>query len=270
MISSPPVFILSCERSGSTLLRYILDTHPEIACPGEIALGQLVQALRPTLFRTVAQTAAVSEEERTERARGETRRIIGEILGSYAAARGKRIWCDKSPGNVLNLADVEWAFPDARFLCLYRRGLDVAHSCLEASPYGFMAELAPYVQKHPEDLLTAMLDSWADKTGRMLRFETGNPRCCRLYYEALVNAPVATLDSVFAFLDLEWEASLLDRVFTTPHDPGGGDPKIRHVGQIETDRIGKGSRIPALALARVPSDLQQRLADLHLELGYPL
>src|SRR6188472_1604334 len=132
-MSARPVFILSCERSGSTLLRCILDTHPEIACPGELAIGRLVQALRRTIFRTVAQTDAATEEEQGEATRVEVRRIVDEILTAYVSARGKRVWCDKTPWNVLCLSDLEWVFPEARYVCLYRRGVDVAHSCLEAS-----------------------------------------------------------------------------------------------------------------------------------------
>ena len=33
-----PVFILTASRSGSTLLRFILDTHPDFACPPETHL----------------------------------------------------------------------------------------------------------------------------------------------------------------------------------------------------------------------------------------
>ena len=36
-----PAFILSTERSGSTLLRWLLDAHPEIVSPGEILLARL-------------------------------------------------------------------------------------------------------------------------------------------------------------------------------------------------------------------------------------
>ena len=36
-----PVFVLSVARSGSTLLRFILDSHPELACPPETNVGQV-------------------------------------------------------------------------------------------------------------------------------------------------------------------------------------------------------------------------------------
>src|ERR1051326_1552759 len=35
----PPAFILTASRSGSTLLRFILDSHPDLACPPETMIG---------------------------------------------------------------------------------------------------------------------------------------------------------------------------------------------------------------------------------------
>ena len=40
-----PVFILTGSRSGSTLLRFILDTHPEFACPPETMITAACVAL---------------------------------------------------------------------------------------------------------------------------------------------------------------------------------------------------------------------------------
>src|SRR5579863_617747 len=36
-----PVIVLTMARSGSTLLRFILDSHPELACPPETSLGSV-------------------------------------------------------------------------------------------------------------------------------------------------------------------------------------------------------------------------------------
>jgi hypothetical protein len=33
--STAPTFILATSRSGSTLLRFIIDSHPDFACPPE-------------------------------------------------------------------------------------------------------------------------------------------------------------------------------------------------------------------------------------------
>ena len=40
-----PVFVLCNARSGSTLLRFLLDAHPEIACPPETNMPSLCAQL---------------------------------------------------------------------------------------------------------------------------------------------------------------------------------------------------------------------------------
>lgn len=57
------LFILSCERSGSTLLRYIVDTHPRIACPGHLYLGRLCQYLYQTMKSSLGQALAEEKKE---------------------------------------------------------------------------------------------------------------------------------------------------------------------------------------------------------------
>ena len=42
--SADPVFVLCMGRSGSTLLRFLLDAHPELACPPETMLPCAVRA----------------------------------------------------------------------------------------------------------------------------------------------------------------------------------------------------------------------------------
>ena len=40
-----PVFVLTSSRSGSTLLRFILDSHPELACPPETTVASACASL---------------------------------------------------------------------------------------------------------------------------------------------------------------------------------------------------------------------------------
>jgi len=126
-----PIFILSCERSGSTLLHYILDTHPEISCPGELFLGQLSKLLRLAVSRTTGYVTLGSLEERDETARREVYKILTDLLGKFTKARGKKIWCEKTPYNVNDLTHLDWAFPQARYILLFRQSLDVVQSCLD-------------------------------------------------------------------------------------------------------------------------------------------
>ena len=126
-MDTSPIFLLSCERSGSTLLRYILDTHPAICSPGEILLGATLDALYRTLSRTTALVLGDCHDPEAckEHTRTELRRVTHDLLGRYCAARGKAMWCDKSPGNLDYLDLIDWVFPEAHYICLYRNGLDV-------------------------------------------------------------------------------------------------------------------------------------------------
>lgn len=262
-----PAFILSTERSGSTLLRWLVDAHPEIASPGEILLGRLCFDLFITLSRTVI--AATGPDERIAANRAtlvRVREIVNGIMAEYAAARGARVWCDKTPHNLAYLTVLVETYPDARYVCLYRDGLDVARSCLEASRDGFMAELVEYVRRSPHDLVGAMLDSWCDKTELLLKMELHHPRLChRVRYEDLVARPADVLPPLFAFLGVAWDPGVLERAFTMAHDAGGGDPLIHDTQRIERDRVGHGRE---LDLSRITASQRTRVESLLRKLGY--
>jgi protein-tyrosine sulfotransferase len=292
MAFDSPIFILSCERSGSTLLRYILDTHPDISCPGELFLGRLIKDLNVTVSRTIGLAPGEKPREQGPATQREVHRILHEMLTSFAHSRGKKIWCDKTPANLKNLPEIESTFPEARFICLYRNSLDVVQSCMDLREKGMSYEwTVPYMAKHLQNYLAgygmgqnpagkpqlinplqnyldAMLENWLDKTENLLRFEKNHPKTCRLRYEDLIANPAQALDRVFKFLELEWNPSLLDQVFAAQHDQGGGDYKIDSTRQIEKEHVGRGAAIDSALLANIPLSLKERQTALNLELGY--
>jgi len=256
----PPIFILSWVRSGSTLLRYVLDTHSRICSPGELVLGRLCNDLQFVLQRT----AGANESNDIRR---QVRRIVGGVMGSYAQAKGKDLWCDKTPLNLCYLHDLENTFPEARFICLHRNCLDVVYSCIQASQLGFMSELAGYVCRNPGNVVAGLIDSWIEKTGLLLDLERRRPESCyRVKYEALVSQPEQILAPLLAFLGVDWEPDLVSRVFRTKHDPGGGDPKILLTSGFRISSIGRGSLIP---FSSIPPDRLPPMNALLSNLGYP-
>jgi protein-tyrosine sulfotransferase len=259
-------FILSTPRSGSSLLRYILDTHPMICSPTELNLGRICEYLYWAFYFTTAQIYASNDDERDRFSVGEVRRVVSDLMKSYTKLKSKQIWCEKTPRNLQHLDIINRTFPDAYYICLYRHCMDYAYSCIEGSSKGFMDELWDYVRKRPGNLVYAMIDSWIDQTNQMLRFERENDRkCIRIKYESLVLETVETLDRLFEFLEVEWDRSLLDNVFKVQREMGGGDLKVYFSKEIYKDSVGKGSALP---FGLISQELLEKMNTLLSELGY--
>jgi protein-tyrosine sulfotransferase len=267
--SGPPIFVLSPARSGSTLMRYIIDTHPEICSPAELQLGELSEKLYLTVNGTLGQICVTSDDEERERiVLAEVRRVISELMGTYTKAKGKRLWCEKTPWNLQYLELLSSVFPDAKYICLYRNCMDVVHSCVENIRLRFAEELFQYFKKHQGDKISGAIDYWCDEVNKMLAFEREHGAACfRLKYESLVLEPAQTLEPLFGFLGVEWDPGLLTDVFSIPHDQGYGDPKIMYSRKISKSSIGKGSTI---SRAQIPEPMLKKMNTLLAELGYPV
>lgn len=164
---------------------------------------------------------------------------------------------------------IKKVFPDAKFICLYRNCLDVVYSCISLSRMGFMSELCAYVKRHPENLVMAMIDSWMEKTRKILNFERdARFSCFRLTYESLVSSPDDTLCKLFSFLERSVDLRVINSIFSENYDFGqmSGDIKVLFSNKIYTDSIGKGSLIPR---TYIPDDYMEEIANIETELGYP-
>ena len=258
-----PIFIVSWMRSGSTLLRFVVDTHPQIACPAEVELGTLCHTLVQALVHTVGMKAP--GEQGRQLVIAEIRRIASSIMADYARDKRKPLWCEKSPTNALYLPLIEAVFPDARFICLYRDGVDVVHSSVELRRKEPLDVLDKFVAK-AGNLLEGAIDSWLVATTQMMALEKRRPRSCyRVFYETLVSDPQPTLANMFAWLDVDADPTIIDRVFTTPHDPGDGDAKALFSTGIDTRSVGRGR---AHGIQGITAERRARFDTRLAELGY--
>jgi len=266
-VSNPPVFILSCERSGSTMLRYILDTHSKIASPGHLYLGALCENLNRVFLSTIAQNlVGFNDDEKKQFSIMETRQAILDLMSKYVSGKGKEIWCEKSPGNLDYLPLLTSHFPEAKYICLYRHCMDVVSSSLQMNKYRFLPEHIPYVHRNPGNIVSAMVENWIDKTCRMLDFESLNSEnSFRIRYEDIVLNSSETLVNLFNFLGVDWEDGLVERVFNIAHDGGEGDGKATLSGNISKASIGKGKEVPK---SLIQDEFLIKINEILFELGY--
>jgi hypothetical protein len=123
-----PIFVVGSMRSGSTLLRLILDSHPRIAIGAETGfMGALMGTKRIANWKYGAQwyeRIDWSERELDERLRN----FYMGMFERYAAAQGKARWGDKTPFHTAHIASMATIFPTSVFVGIVRHPGAVAAS----------------------------------------------------------------------------------------------------------------------------------------------
>lgn len=209
-------FVVGVPRSGTTLLRAMLDSHPALAVPGEspflvrLSGRRYARAGRFETERFLADLLAEDRFRRWGLAPGEVRRAllgpppegfadaVRRVYGAYATSRGKPRYADKTPGHVRHVGLLSRLFPEARFVHLIRDGRDVALSLGELGwePRGLEAAAALWLRMV--------------RAGRRAGRALGPSRYREVRYEELVADPRGELRSLCGFLDLDFDERMLD------------------------------------------------------------
>jgi protein-tyrosine sulfotransferase len=262
---SRPIFILSAARSGSTLLRLLLDAHPEIAAPPELNLCNVFESIRFSATSVAAGTDGGAADQ--DLACELSQYVADRIIGSYPRKGRKQRWCDKSLASIEKPEIIASVFPDAEFICLYRECADTVASLKEACEWGFAGYgVEPYARMYAHNMAMALCTYWADRVSAEREFEDEH-RCHRVRYEDLVAHPEETLALLFEFLEVarvELEICA-PGVLERARSPIPGDPKARYTQAIHSDSVGRGWQVPAEMLDAALIQRINRLAD---ELGY--
>lgn len=205
----PAPFVVGAGRSGTTLLRMMLDAHSSLAIPSETHFAPAVRA-----FERGGPRAAVEKivgnvlwddynlpaEEFARRVELRRPSEVGDVLRTfyelYAERRGKPRWGDKSPYYVAIMTNIEEILPEARFVHVVRDGRDIALSTI---PLWFGANDVAGVARE-----------WVEKLASARRQARALPHYTEVRYEDLVRDPPAVLKRVCEFLQIEWEPSMLD------------------------------------------------------------
>lgn len=269
-----PVFVLTTFRSGSTLLRFLIDSHPEFACPPEsrvaAACGHL--ALTWSSLETAGSGRARQRDdplEVSDQAAKAIRSAVSEAMGTYLRRRGKTRWCDKSFDSYEYAELIARIWPEAKFVILTRHCLDVIDSVIEVNPWSLAdISLGGYAARYPGNSVAAVADYWLTCTQANLEFAGRHQqRCHLLRYEDLVAEPEDRMAELFAFLGVRQVPGIAQDCFRLPHErEGPGDHKIWLTSSIRRDQVGRGQRVPASLL---PDALAVRLTAVLGTLGYP-
>ena len=212
----PPIFIVGCMRSGTTLMRQVLDSHSRIACPGETwFLIGLLEQLRNGFFVKGLEALGVYREE----AVANIRAFVLNYFERFLYREGKARWADKTPGYVEFCPEILEVLGDVRFVFLLRHGMDVANSMQDRPWFGLIEPEGP---PDPVRRLEAAARWWIKANDSFEAFRSKHPSLCHVVrYEDLTTKPEPVIRGVLEFLGEPWEPAILNyQAF--PHS-GGGD-----------------------------------------------
>lgn len=208
-----PVFIVSLPRSGSTLLEQMLGSHPSIEPVGELPYV-------PAILRSAMEMA-------TRRGRTTVPQLIAGLSSENAAAMGadylrraalhrktdRPYFIDKLPHNWSNILFVRRILPQARFIDIRRGPMDC---CFSNFTQSFSSAHAASFSLHD------IGQCYVDYRRMMAHLDSVAPGMIHhLPYERLIEDAETELKAVFDYLDLPWDAAVLDfhtldRVVRTP------------------------------------------------------
>lgn len=216
-MSAPVPFVVSAPRSGSTLLRMMLDSHPQLAIPPETGftgvLATAAGSFAPTMPRAefmaiitgtppeapTWQDLSIDVNEISAALPADVNIADGlrHVYATYAHRQGKPRWGDKTPGHGPVIDRIATLLPEAVAIHIVRDVRDVVVSWSEASfaPTTDVLTLAGYWNTHVAATRTALANT---------------PNHLEVRYERLVHDPSAVLAEVCAAVDLRFTAAERD------------------------------------------------------------
>ncbi len=234
-----PVFVLSSVRSGSTLLRVLLNSHSRIRAPHEMHL----RTLHVHLSREF--TADAMKELRLDK--DELEHLLWDrVLHLELTRSGKDLIVDKTPPNALIWPRLHRCWPQARHIVLLRH------------PGAVIASLTSRRTDPDHEAIRAEVLGYAEK------LEEARHRLDAhvIRYEELTAEPERVTRGICAYLGMPWEPGMLDY---GAQDHGTLRPQLG-----DWSSTLKSGRIQPARTARPDVELPPRLAELARAWGYPI
>jgi hypothetical protein len=217
-----PVFIIGCGRSGTTILGTALGHHRQVTYLNEprhlwftaFPEADIWTVRAPSRHGRLVLTAADADPEKS--------RTLKRLFQMETLKRRRPVLIEKLPINNFRLGLIRAIFPDARFIHIYRNGLEVARSIEKESERGrwFAAysykwdQLVRYAQSKDDtsalpEICTSFYEKglleWRLSTEVAVAFLKGIPQdsFIEISYESLIDNPVETVAQVQRFIGIE-------------------------------------------------------------------
>ena len=232
-----PVVILCSVRSGSTLLRVLLDSHSKVHSPHEMHLRDMTVQIKEGYSQKALREVGLNETR--------LRHLLWDrVLHRELDEAGKEILVNKTPNDVFIVDEILDCWPDARFIFLLRHPAAIAKSRQAARP-----------QDSPERNAT-MVARYANALENARREHAGHT----VRYEDLAADPAGETRKLCEFLGVEWEPEMLDY--------GKFDHGRFKSGLGDWSPNIKSGRVQAPAPPPTEDEIPEKLRDVARAWGY--
>lgn len=216
-------FILSYPRSGSSLLRLMLNSHSQIGVPPECGMIQWwhdkYQNINEDFFKSsdfieFKQDILSSKkiegwgvtEHHFSQAMNDKPNSYGDFFSKfYRAYTSKQIVGDKNNYYIRYLDVLRKIYPKTKYIHICRDGRDVSCSLKEISRLDGDLRYKPDVPKS----ITEIAKNWVSSVLEIESFLKSTSGGLQVSYEELVTTPVRTLKEICTYLELDFEEDML-------------------------------------------------------------
>ncbi|KAM7374531.1 hypothetical protein PAMP_007182 [Pampus punctatissimus] len=258
---TPLIFIGGFPRSGTTLMRVMLDAHNAVRCGEETRVIPRLLTMRATWSRSVKERIRLDEAGVTDEVLDSAvRAFLLEVIVGHGEPAPRL--CNKDPFALKSLSYLSHIFPKAKFVLMLRDGRATVHSMISRKVTISGFDLTSY-----RDCLT----KWSSAVETMFsQCQAAGEAICRpVHYEQLVLHPEAEMRKLLHFLELQWDPSVLHHEELIGKAGGVSLSKVER----STDQVMKPVNTDALSkwVGNIPSDVLKdmaKIAPMLARLGY--
>lgn len=194
------IFVGGVPRSGTTLMRAMLDAHPEVRCGEETRVIPRVISMRSRWDKATKEQTRLTEAGVSGKLLDDAMRaFMVEIILNHGLPA--KFLCNKDPLLLNYMQDLVRIFPAGKFVLMVRDGRAVAHSIVSRN-------ITISGVDHRNYMSAALF--WNKVVGRMVDdCRDLKEECLTVYYEKLVTSPREEMRRVLSFLAVPWSDSVL-------------------------------------------------------------
>ncbi|RNA39424.1 hypothetical protein BpHYR1_051457, partial [Brachionus plicatilis] len=193
----PLILVGGFKSSGTSLVRSLLDVHPECKCGPEIKVSvDSLPFLNVTLKQKIFSKKTLLDSEKLRKALSlfAFYNYLNNVYPTY------RI-CNKEPANFQHIKLFKQLFPNSKFILVVRDGRESSYSWVKRTH-----------AKKSFKVFFKLLKLWNSKNKNAYNqcIETGRDFCKIIYYSKLVANPEEETRKMAEFLNLEWTERFLN------------------------------------------------------------